>query len=193
MTVRLDRLWTCPPALVWWRCASTGYLNRPLFEVSGDETGAVQSAMTDLQSSIADVCELWCSAGKVHSEGLSGELVVWLLVRSLLPAAKQSDIKRVYGLRDALSKFDLDDPSADSLKSLMLRALIHPPYLRSVEGRRWLSGLFALSAQWIDHLHMAIRQQIPNGRPSLLTHYGDVLFRAWKLAQGQTLIKLGND
>ena len=107
--------------------------------------------------------------------------------------------------------------SSELIKGLLLRALISPLFLRASEGRRFLSSLFGLHLPFISELHAAIKAQVssrsaahttpdtlallcpalcvmlqlPNSRASLIGHYGEIYFRAWRFAEGQLLMKIG--
>jgi hypothetical protein len=96
--------------------------------------------------SIARICEnMWVS--KVDgAENLVTQLIPYLLIISLSPAAHDADVKRLYNIRSALQLLDFDDISIDSIRSLILRCFIHPAFLRLAEGRRFLSFLFRLHA-----------------------------------------------
>jgi hypothetical protein len=81
--------------------------------------------------------------------------------------------------------------SISGLKQLLIRCMIHPLFLRLVEGRRLLSFLFSLDASLIHDLHVAIKNQLPACRASLLTAYGEVYWRAWQLSDGQARLMIG--
>jgi condensin-2 complex subunit G2 len=77
-------------------------------------------------------------------EDMVTQALPYLLVKSIT-LARQSDVKRVHNMRAALPLFDFDDDeSIVSLKKLLLRCAFAPVYLRSPEGRRFLSSLFCL-------------------------------------------------
>ena len=101
---------------------------------------------------------------------------------------RATEVKRLNNMRQALSMFDWDDEeSILSLKKLLLRCAFAPQFLRGAEGRRFLSFLFTLHPGTTRDLMAIVRNQIPAGRKSVLEHYGDVLFRAWRCAGEQCL------
>ncbi len=50
--------------------------------------------------------------------------------------------------------------SAESLKRLLLACVIHPLYLRSVDGIKFISFLFSLYHPFVDDLHLTIKAQV---------------------------------
>jgi hypothetical protein len=99
-----------------------------------------------VKMSIARICENWWVSKVDGAENLVTQLIPYLLIVSLGPAAHDADVKRLYNIRSALQLLDFDDISIDSIRSLILRCFIHPAFLRLAEGRRFLSFLFRLHA-----------------------------------------------
>lgn len=64
-------------------------------------------------------------------------------------------------------------------------------FLRAADGKKFLVYLFGLHPPFIDAVHETIKAQIPACPKSLLESYGEVYFKAWKVAQGPYLLKLG--
>ncbi|EDO49585.1 predicted protein [Nematostella vectensis] len=93
-----------------------------------------------------------------------------------------SDVKHVWGLRQALLLIDFEDESSSSLKQLLHQCMIHPIYLRQEEGHRFLSFLFGMHPELTKELHKTIKNQIPVCSVSALTSYGEIYFRAWRVA-----------
>lgn len=58
-------------------------------------------------------------------------------------------------MRGALLLLDFEDPSADSIKELLLTTLIEPLYLTSSDGKKLLSFLFGLHPSFVEDLHQA--------------------------------------
>ena len=61
-----------------------------------------------------------------------------------LPAGKAVDVKRCHSMREALSLLDFEDESISDVRALLVRAAFAPAFLKSTEGRRFLSYLFTL-------------------------------------------------
>jgi condensin-2 complex subunit G2 len=64
-------------------------------------------------------------------------------------------------------------------------------FLRAADGKKFLVYLFGLHPPYIDAIHDTIKGQLPACPKSLLEAYGEVYFKAWKVAQGPYLLKLG--
>jgi hypothetical protein len=97
-----------------------------------------------LKASIAQICESCWVTEVAGAENLITQLIPYLLIAALKPSAHDADVKRLYSIRTALHLLDFDDPSIESIRSLVLRCFIHPAFLRVAEGRRFLSFLFTV-------------------------------------------------
>lgn len=134
-----------------------------------------------LSSGIECLCEEWWKENIPGRESLISQTLPFLLSRSLT-LKKKVDVHRVYVLREAFALFDFDDESIEDLKLLLIRCVISPLYLKTEDGRKFLSFIFGLSDQLGKEMLAMVRSQIPFGRKSMLEAYGDILFRAWKAA-----------
>jgi hypothetical protein len=101
--------------------------------------------VVSLKSSIAKICEFWWVHNEPGAENLIPQLLPYLLICSLNPDSCDVDVKRVYGIRLCLLLLDFDDESIDSVKSLLLRCVGHPTYLKLSEGKKFLAFLFSIS------------------------------------------------
>ena len=133
-----------------------------------------------VQSAVSSLCESWWHHAFEGREQLVTMLVPLLVAKTLDGAAQKSDVKRLFGMRDALSLLDFADPSIDHLRSLLLRTASSPHYLRTVEGRRVIAHIFQLDVDLVRDLHRSIRVQIPDARKTILDAYGDIYLRSWK-------------
>jgi len=68
---------------------------------------------------------------------------------------------------------------------------MNPLFLRTSEGKKFLIYLFGVHLPFIDQIHLTIKAQLPICPKSLLDAYGEIYFRAWKVAQGPYLLKIG--
>ncbi|XP_052195957.1 uncharacterized protein LOC127803610 [Diospyros lotus] len=136
-----------------------------------------------LLSEIASLCEEWWKEGLPGRESLIQQSLPFLVSRSLT-LKKKVDVHRVYTLREAFTLFDFEDDSIEDLKLLLIRCLIAPLYLKTEDGRKFIAFMFGLSGQLLKESLAMIRSQIPFGRKSMLEAYADILFRAWKVAEG---------
>ncbi|XP_057761176.1 uncharacterized protein LOC130981617 [Arachis stenosperma] len=144
-----------------------------------------------LSSSIECLCEEWWKDNLPGRESLISQTLPFLLARSLT-VKKKVDVHKVYTLREAFALFDFDDDSIEDLKLLLVRCVISPLYLKTEDGRKFLSFVFGLSQQFGKEVLAMIRSQIPFGRKSMLESYGDILFRAWKAAEGDSKSEIEN-
>ncbi|RXI07062.1 hypothetical protein DVH24_026198 [Malus domestica] len=144
-----------------------------------------------LVSEIAGLCEQWWKEELPSRESLISQSLPFLLSRSLT-LQKKADVHRVYALREAFTCFDFEDESIEDLKLLLIRCVISPLYLKAEEGKKFLAFMFGLSLQLLKEVLAMIRSQVPFGRKSMLEAYGDVLFRAWKVADGESRSEIEN-
>lgn len=144
-----------------------------------------------LSSEVASLCEEWWKLDLAGRESLISQSLPFLLSRSLTLTKKQ-DVHRVYSLREAFALFDFEDESIEDLKLLLVRCVITPLYLKTEEGQRFIAFTFGLSAQLLKEMLAMIRSQIPFGRKSMLEAYGDIVFRAWKAAEGDMRDEIEN-
>ncbi|XP_058778063.1 uncharacterized protein LOC131652268 [Vicia villosa] len=151
----------------------------------------VLEADSVLSSWIETLCEEWWKENLVGRESLISQTLPFLISRTLT-LKKKVDVHRVYMLREAFSLFDFEDDSIEDLKLLLNRSVISPLFLKTEDGRKFLSFLFGLSDQLRKELLAMIRSQIPFGRKSMLEAYGDILFRAWKAAPEDSRSEIEN-
>ncbi|XP_024025465.1 uncharacterized protein LOC21392733 isoform X2 [Morus notabilis] len=144
-----------------------------------------------LSSEIANLCEQWWKEDLPGRESLISQSLPFFLSRSLTSTTKQ-DVHRVYALRGAFALFDFEDESIEDLTLLIIRCVVAPLYMKMEEGRRFVAFAFGLSGQLLKELLAMIRSQIPLGGKSLLEAYGDVLFRAWKVADENSIDQIEN-
>ncbi|CAH1421204.1 unnamed protein product [Lactuca virosa] len=147
---------------------------------------------SNLLSEIASLCEEWWKRELPGRDCLITQSLPFLVSKSLT-LKKKVNVHRVYALREAFTLFDFEDESIEDLKLLLIRCLISPLYLKMDEGRRFLAFLFGLSRQLVKESLAMIRSQIPFGRKSMLEAYADIVFRAWKAAEGESREEIEND
>lgn len=169
----------CPKALV----GVAQLLHGVLFTLQPEDS-------SKLANSISQLCEAWWKQGLLDKNTLVPQTISYLLVRSIEQSGTKADVSRVNQMRESLLLLDFDDESGDPLKHLLLRCMISPLYLRSAEGRKFLSFTFTLHLPFIDQIFLTMKNQLPMSSNSIVDHYGEVLFRAWRMSQGQFLLKL---
>ncbi|XP_029192981.2 condensin-2 complex subunit G2-like [Acropora millepora] len=136
-----------------------------------------------LQNNISQLCELWIVNDLSGKEELVTNTVPFVIIRSL-GRGTAADVKCVWSLRQCLLVIDFEDNSSASLKQVLHQCMIHPMYLKLEEGRRFLSFLFGLNPELSKEFHKTIKNQIPYCAVNSLRLYGEVYFRAWRVASG---------
>ncbi|KAJ9170574.1 hypothetical protein P3X46_018672 [Hevea brasiliensis] len=139
----------------------------------------------------ASLCEVYWKENLPGREMLISQSLPFLVSKSLT-SKRKVDVHRVYALREAFALLDFEDESIDDLKLLLMRCVIAPLYLKTEDGRRFLAFMVGLSMQLLKEALAMMRSQIPFGRKSILEAYGEVLFRAWKSAEGELKDEIEN-
>lgn len=99
-------------------------------------------------------------------------------------------------MRTALLELDLEDDgpetSSGDLRAQLMRTALHPLFVSSAEGRRFCAfALGELSPTLVPDMHAVIRNELPLvKKKSSLDDYGDIYYRAWRAASGQTLMQV---
>ena len=138
----------------------------------------VQLPAPDQHQALA-VIESWYLKRLPDHALLAPNLFCLLLLLCLSPTPKPSDYKRLFSVRDALSLLDLEDASARSLRTLLLRAFMSEPFSRAADGKRFLSHVLATTPLLVADAYAAVRNQIPAASKPYLAAVGDILYRAW--------------
>ncbi|XP_033124191.1 condensin-2 complex subunit G2-like [Anneissia japonica] len=143
-----------------------------------------------VQASIAKVCQTWWVKELPGREGLVANTIMFFLVKSIQPNASFADVKRVFSMRYSLLQIDFEDESSVTLKNLLLSSAISTAFLKADEGRRFVSFLFELNLEFVEQLHVAIKNQIPACPKPMIEWYGTVYVKAWKSATGPFIDKI---
>jgi condensin-2 complex subunit G2 len=133
-----------------------------------------------VQTNIASLCETWWIQRFVDREAMVPMLMPYLVAKTLDGTAQKSDVKRLFQMKNALAVLDFENESISYLKSLLLRTVSSPLFLKLPEGNRFIASLFYLHESMVKDVHQAIRVQIPESKKAILKAYGEVYFRAWK-------------
>ncbi|XP_076333543.1 condensin-2 complex subunit G2-like [Tachypleus tridentatus] len=140
-----------------------------------------------LRNNIAQLCELWWSNDLEAKEHLGTNTIIYLLQRTLLHNKNtKSDVKRVWAMRNSLLevlKIE-ENESTNIFWELLLQCSSSFLYLSIEEGRKFLSFLFHLNIKFIETIHKAIKNQLPNCSLNQAEMYGKVYFRAWLNSTG---------
>ncbi|XP_022081754.1 condensin-2 complex subunit G2-like isoform X2 [Acanthaster planci] len=168
-------------------------ITQPMFETAVYLHGVLldlPDSASKLQQGIAKLCEKWWAGEHAGQEELVANTLMYYLVRSLQPTATIADVKSVDGLRQALSKINLEEESSATLKDLLEQCMTRRNYLKQDKGRRFLSFLLTMSPTFLERLHKTIKTQLPVCPRSLIDSYGEIYFKAWRVASGPMLEKL---
>lgn len=135
-----------------------------------------------LREAVVGICEFLWKERVPGCDRVASQAILYMILQCLAPDATTESIHRLYNLRGALTVVDLTHKSSDILKHLLLQCVINPTLLRSSgDGRRFLSFLFTIDSGFIDHLHLAIKSQIPFAKASVLQDIAQLYIGAWKL------------
>ncbi|KAL0343499.1 UNVERIFIED_CONTAM: Condensin-2 complex subunit G2 [Sesamum angustifolium] len=161
---------------------------------AGSPVTPPQSAHEDLRVTRKKMGYLPLNTVKMEDSPLSGSSrfmrIFCAYAFSILK--KKVDVHRVYTLREAFMLFDFEDESIEDLKHLLIRCVISPLYLKTEEGRKFIAFMFGFSVQLMKEVCAMIKSQIPFGRKSMLEAYGEIIFRAWKAAEGECKYEIEN-
>ncbi|XP_078178068.1 ARM repeat superfamily protein isoform X2 [Carex rostrata] len=141
-----------------------------------------------LLAQIASLCEDWWKEKLPDRELLVSQSLPYFLSRSLTQG-KKAGVRRVFTLREAFALFDYEDESIEDVKLLLLRCFVAPVYVKSDEGRKTLAFVLGLNEKLTKEALTLIWSQIPIGKKSVLVAYGEILFRAWRGIEKESLVK----
>ncbi|XP_077993869.1 condensin-2 complex subunit G2-like [Glandiceps talaboti] len=147
------------------------------------------SSTKKLQNHVAMLCELWWDKDLPKKEEIINNALMFVLQQSLQKRAA-ADVKRMYSLRQSLLLQDFGEGKNLDLKEMLNQCMASPVYLKSDEGRRFLSFSFGMNPTFIEQLHKTIKTQLPYCPRTIVKSYAEVYFRAWRAASGPYLQKL---
>lgn len=146
-----------------------------------------------VQDLISRICERFWIDSRPDRESLVCQTLLYLLVRCLQETSTIADIRRLFQIREVLTKFhplfhihnpsvyaqalsiiDMEDESCSTLVQLLLRCVIHPFFLRNTVGRRFLAYAFGVHEAVSNALHRAVKAQLPGTKASLQDVLGEV-------------------
>mmetsp|Transcript_28364 Transcript_28364/g.35085 ORF Transcript_28364/g.35085 Transcript_28364/m.35085 type:complete len:1411 (-) Transcript_28364:240-4472(-) len=136
-----------------------------------------------VQKFIVGMCETYWKGQFTDREVLVTQLVPLLVLKTLDGNATKADIKRLWNMKETLLLLDFHEhESIAFLRSLLLRTISSPLYIKNGEGKKMIAFLFQLDASLIKDLHHSIRAQIPLAKAGILEAYGEIYVTAWKEA-----------
>jgi condensin-2 complex subunit G2 len=146
-----------------------------------------------IQSQISTICEkLYCTFPEDEKvRNCIPNTMVYLLAETFPLGAKKNTVKRVYNMRKALRLLDYSEVTI--LQQLLLRAVASSLYLSSTDGVKFIICAFNADPLLPALLHSAIVPQIPSSHNNIIQTYGEIYYKAWSKAEGQTLLKIEHD
>jgi hypothetical protein len=84
----------------------------------------------ELKLLISRICEKLWLGKEENSERYIPQLIPYLLLIALEPDSFDSDIKRIYGIKDAFNEFDYEDPTIETIRGLLLRCFVDVKFLK---------------------------------------------------------------
>jgi predicted house-cleaning noncanonical NTP pyrophosphatase (MazG superfamily) len=147
------------------------------------------SEISPLSVTISLICEKVYFANKDDDRAhcLVPHNFTYLLDKSLRKDGKKTDVKRVWGMKDALQ---LLDENNELMKQLLSSCAISPLYLSSEHGIKFITFLFNLTEEYCEFMHDSVTPQLAQCKESILEVYADIYFKAWKAAVGKVLLKM---
>lgn len=130
-----------------------------------------------LKVMVSRLCEAWWTKQESGAENLVTQLIPYLLLSSLGPSSSDADVKRLYSIRAAILLLDFEDSSIETIRTLLLRCFLHQTFLKSAEGRRFLSFTFTININLHAYILAIVKPQLASTVRGVASWYGDVLFR----------------
>ena len=135
------------------------------------------NGVVGLKVMVSRLCEAWWTKQEAGAENLVTQLIPYLLLSSLGPLSSEADVKRLYSIRAAILLLDFEDPSIETIRTLLLRCFLHQNFLKSADGRRFLSFTFTININLHAHILAIVKPQLASTIRGVASWYGDVLFR----------------
>lgn len=114
--------------------------------------------------------------------------LLFLLIKTNQLNAQLSDLRRLYPtpllfslasyeFRAALSLINYEDENCATLIELMQKAAINSFYLGNDVGKKLLVHMMTLHPTLVDHVHEAIKHQLPVTKAYITTAYAAIYFQ----------------
>lgn len=155
----------------------TEKLHSILFELDSFGAEGLQ-----VQKSISSLCETYWDGSFKGKESVVPQLIPLLVLRTVEDGATKADLKRLWQIKDALFLLDFTQDTISDLKTVILRTLSCPLFVKTAEGRKMISFFFQLDESLVKDLHKSMKAQLPLAKGSIAEAYGEIYFRAWKEA-----------
>ena len=106
-------------------------------------------------------------------------MTLYLLSAALAPRAQAQDIQRLLKIRSAFASLDWEDASISGLRSCLLRAFLHPLFLKSNDGSRFLAFALSLHPSIPYPVYAVWKNLLPAAPQSTAKNLAKVLYKAW--------------
>ncbi|KAM9969905.1 hypothetical protein ACTFIR_001742 [Dictyostelium discoideum] len=144
---------------------------------------------SDLSNEISQCCEIWIRQKRGEFQELVPQTLSYLLTKSA-SSGVIADISRLNRVRHGLLTLEYTDPNARSFIDLLLNCFIHPQFIKTEEGKKFLIFLFSIRSILIEEIHQTVKGQLLHANKTTLNSYAEIYFKAWKMAQGAFLVKI---
>ena len=141
---------------------------------------AILNNLKSLKLSVSKICEYWYIHNENKCEHYITQLIPYLLLNALKLDTKEQDIKRLYKIQTAFLLLDFEDDSIESIKNMLLRCVISPLFLKSHDGRKFLSFVFSIHTGLHPLILDVIKTVLSDGSVKVATALGEVLYYGWK-------------
>ncbi|XP_039646842.1 condensin-2 complex subunit G2 isoform X3 [Perca fluviatilis] len=145
-----------------------------------------------LQLHIHKLCEAWWKKGLKEKEQFGRTAFFISLQKSLILKKPGVEIQRVWSLHDVLWSLDYTSEDNKQIINLLIDCFLHPIYIRSDDGKRFLVFLFSWNVDFIWIIHGTIKNQLEFYSKNMTTHITEIYFRAWNKASGDFLERIEN-
>ncbi|KAH9498195.1 hypothetical protein Btru_007928 [Bulinus truncatus] len=143
------------------------------------------SDRNNLKDHISRLFETWWISGFSGRLELMENTVFYLLAKSTQEKSTQADVNRVKAIQKAFMSIDLSTENVGALCPLLLQCTYHHQYVTSPMGMKFLAFLFTLDADFMEKMHMSIKNHLLSVPKPWLIKYGEIYFRAWQTTTGE--------
>ena len=112
-----------------------------------------------IHNEISKIGEKWWLDEKPGREALVTHTICYIALKAV-DESKVADISRLYDLRKCFLLLDLEDENSNTIREALLRCAMHPRFLSSGKGKRFISFLFSLYVPFIEDIHRVIKAQV---------------------------------
>eukprot|EP01132_Coremiostelium_polycephalum_P000806 gene806-1002_t len=143
-----------------------------------------------LANEISLLCETWYKQDRPQKDDLVAQPILYLAQRAY-ESMVIADITRLWNMKGGLLAIDFsNEETSGSIREILLGFFVQPHFIKSREGKKMLTFLFAVKPQLIDAIHTVVKGQLVSCKKSVRDAYAEIYFNAWKVASGPFLLKI---